>query len=82
MSVWGTRWGLTWGKSFGDVAPPAPPATGKFNALSLAKIGVGFGALAVASIGLLAPSIIIGNRIERVRARSFIGRSVFGVSRL
>ena len=27
-----------------------------FNALSLAKLGVGFGALAVASIGLLAPS--------------------------
>lgn len=26
-----------------------------FNALSLAKLGVGFGALAVASIGLLAP---------------------------
>jgi hypothetical protein len=53
-----------------------------FNALSLAKLGIGFGALAVASIGLLAPSIIIGNRIERVRARSFIGRSVFGVSKL
>ena len=52
MSVWGARWGLTWGKSFGDVAPPAPPATGKFNALSLAKLGVGFGALAVASIGM------------------------------
>jgi len=27
-----------------------------FNALSLAKLGVGFGALAVASIGLLAPA--------------------------
>ena len=27
-----------------------------FNALSLAKLGVGFGAMAVASIGLLAPS--------------------------
>lgn len=27
-----------------------------FNALSLSKLGVGFGALAVASIGLLAPS--------------------------
>ena len=27
-----------------------------FNALSLAKLGVGFGALAVASIGLLAPT--------------------------
>jgi hypothetical protein len=54
MSVWGARWGLTWGKYFGDVAPPAPPATGKFNALSIAKLGVGFGALAVASIGLLS----------------------------
>jgi len=28
----------------------------RFNALSLAKLGVGFGALAVASIGLLAPT--------------------------
>lgn len=28
-----------------------------FNALSLATLGVGFGALAVASIGLLAPQI-------------------------
>jgi hypothetical protein len=27
-----------------------------FNAISLAKLGVGFGALAVASIGLLAPT--------------------------
>jgi len=53
-----------------------------FNAFSLAKIGVGFGALAVASIGLLAPSIILVRRIERVRARSIIARSIFGVSRL
>ena len=27
-----------------------------FNALSLAKLGIGFGALAVASIGLLSPT--------------------------
>jgi len=53
-----------------------------FNALSLAKLGVGFGALAVASIGLLAPSIIVGNRIERVRARSFIARIITGASKL
>jgi hypothetical protein len=30
----------------------------KFNALSIAKLGVGFGALAVASLGLLSPASI------------------------
>jgi hypothetical protein len=50
------------------------------NAINMAKLGIGFGPKALASIGLLPHSAI--KRIERIRATSFITRSVTGASKL
>lgn len=49
---WSVSWGSSWGISWGDNAAP-PPAGNHTCALSMAKLGIGFGAIAVASIGLL-----------------------------